>query len=168
LSQRKLDLFELLRAADRCDGAWLSQQPDDAQKEFTPLVAQRFAVTVPDGPEAAYMLWVVNERVNGHLYVLNKHPDLVYRLLASCGIGQPKKHQWLAGPARTGAGNAAIALLLTCYPEANNMEIDYLLKQYDNSGFLQFVDECGIQPTDAKDIMKAYAKVCRNTNSVAQ
>lgn len=159
MSQRKLDMFDLLRAADRCDGDWLARQPADAQREFAPSVAQRFAVTVPNGPEAAYMLWMVNERVNGHLFALHKHPELVYRLLASCGLGKPQKHQWLAPPARKNTGNPVVNLLLTCYPEANDAEISCLLMQHDHASFIQFVDECGIQPSEAKDIIKAYDKL---------
>ena len=159
MSQRKLDIFELLRATDRGDGDWLGRQPADAQKDFAPTVVLRWAAALNNGSEAAYMLWLINERVNGHLYDLAKHPELIYRLIASCGLGKPQRHQWLSAPSRKNANNAATNLLLTCYPEANDMEISLLLGQYDRDGFLQFIDECGIQPTESKDVVTAYDRM---------
>ena len=154
-------MFELLRAIDRRDGDWFGRQPAEAQKTFAPPVAQRFAVTVADGAEAAYMLWMVNERVNRRLYDLYKHPELTYRLLASCGLGVLQKHQWLAGATRRHAGNIAVDLLASQHPEANDDEIAFLLSQYDRDGFGQYLDECGIQPAEAKQLIKAYDQLSR-------
>jgi hypothetical protein len=159
LKERKLDIFDVLRATDRRNGNWLHQQPDDAQKEFAPLVVMRWAATVVDGPGAAYMLYMVNDRVNCHLYEFYNHPDLVFRLLASCGLGNVQKHQWLAGTPRKATGNAAANLVREHYPEASDPEIDLLLSLFDRNSFKQFVDECGVQPDDAKGVMNAYVKL---------
>jgi hypothetical protein len=159
LKERKLDIFDVLRATDRRDGNWLNQQSDDARKEFTPLVVMRWAATVVDGPESAYMLYMVNERVNCDLYVFYRHPDLVFRLLASCGLGKVKKHQWLAGPTRKPQSNPAFNLLHEQYPEASDGEINLLLSLFDRVSFKQFVDECGVQPDDAKGVMISYDRL---------
>lgn len=160
MAPRKLDIFDLLSATDRRNGNWLSQQSDDAQKEFKPSTAMRWAATINDGAEAAYMLWLVNERVNHNLFELSaKHPDLIFRLLASCGLGKPKKHQWISTVSRKNQANAATNVLQECFPEASDTEISMLLSQFDRSGFQQFIDECGIQPKDAQEVVKAFDKL---------
>lgn len=160
MAERKLDIFQLLRATDQCDGNWFEKQPEDVKKEFAPVVAIRWASTVNDGPEAVYMLWIINERVNVHLFDLNKHPELLYRLMATCGLGKPLRHQWLAPHKRKGEGNKAFELLADYYPEANTDELEFLMSMHTKTSFSQFVNDCGMQPVDAKDIMKSYDKLC--------
>ena len=169
MSKRKLDIFELLRASDKKDLGWLARQPADAQKEFAPLVAMRWAATLPDGPEALYMLWMINERVNINLFDLYKHPDLAFRLIASCGLGKSKNHVWLAGASvRKAVSNAAAKLVLEWYPDASDREIDILLEQHDRASFSRLVDDCGIQPTDAKEVMRAFDKLYPDKASKAR
>ncbi len=159
MADRKLDIFDLLRATDKNQSDWLSKQPEDARKEFAPLVVLRWAATVEGPQEAAYMLWMVNERVNLHLFDLSKHPDLVFRLLASCGLGSAQKHQWIAPHKRKGGANKAFDFLATLHPEANDREVDMLLSKYTKETFTQLVKDCGVQPDAAKELVKAYDKL---------
>jgi hypothetical protein len=156
--ERKLDIHALLRATDKCDGGWLSRQPPDARKEFAPVVVMRWAATVRNSHEASVMLWLVNERVNVHLFDLYKHPDLVFRLLASCGLGVVLDHQWLAGHKRKAESNKAYAFLAKQYPDANERELKYLMSCHTKLSFSEFLAECGTQPDIAKEIIKAYDK----------
>lgn len=158
-TERKLDIFELLNATDRKRSDWLSKQSMDAQKEFAPVVVLRWAATVNDGREAAHMLWMVNKRVNINMFNLSKHPELVFKLLASCGMGKPLRHAWIAPHKRKSETNKALELLATCHPGANERELAMLLSMHDRKSFSQLVEECGIQADAAKDIMKAYDKV---------
>lgn len=156
-NERKLDLFGgLLPAIDRNNGTWLSKQPEDAQKEFVPVVAIRYAATVENSSEAAYMLWMINERVNVHMFELYKHPDLIFRLMASCGLGSPVRHQWLPLHKRKGGSNKAFDFLAELHPEASNREVDMLLSKYTKETFTQLVKDCGIQPDPAKALIKAF------------
>jgi hypothetical protein len=159
MADRKLDVHALLRATDKCDGDWLSRQPEDARKEFAPVVALRWAATVKDGHEASVMLWLINERVNVHMFDLYKHPDLVFRLMAACGLGVTLNHQWLSGHRRALTHNKAYQLLADRYPDANARELDFLMSRHTKSSFSDFLGECGIQPDIAKEIMKAYDKI---------
>jgi hypothetical protein len=159
MADRKLELSPLLRAIDKRDSDWLSKQPDDARKEFSPVVIQRFVATVDDGPESAVMLWMVNERVNVHLFDLHKHPDLTYRLLASCGLGVLLNHKWLAGPKRKALSNKAYEFLEAHYPDASDSQLEFVMSQHTKKSFSVFLSDCGVQPGDAKDILKAYDKI---------
>ncbi len=159
MAERKLDIFQLLRAVDQHKLDWFSKQPEDAQKEFAPPVVLRWGSTVEGAQTAAYMLWLVNERVNVHMYTLYKHPDLIFRLLASCGVGSPQKHLWIPMHKRKGGENKAIEFLATLYPEANDREAEMLMGKHDKKSFSNLLQECGIQPDEAKSLLKEYEKL---------
>ena len=156
---RKLDIHALLNAVDRRDGDWLSEQPEDARNEFAPLVAMRWATGVTDGVAAAYMLWLINYRVNRHLFDLQKHPDLCFRLLASCGRNKRLSRQWMAGPQRTMGDNKALGLLAEHHPMASETELRILLSLYTRESFADWLADCGIAKDEAKDCLKAYDKL---------
>jgi len=155
--ERKLDIFAAMKAIDRHDSKWLSNQPSDAQKEFAPLVAIRWAAThQTDSESAARMLWLVNERANRHLFDFNKHPDLIYRLLASCGTGQQARRSYLSPRPQHRDSNKALDLLRQQNLLANHRELAVLLSLYDRQGFANFAADCGKQPDEVKEIMKSY------------
>jgi hypothetical protein len=156
---RNLDIRALLNAVDRRDSDWLMAQPEAARKEFAPLVVMRWAAGVTDGVAAAYMLWLINHRVNRHLFDLHQYPDLCYRLLASCGLDRSLSREWLAGPQRTTGGNKALNLLAEHHPMANEPELRMLLSLYTRESFAELVSDCGIDKTDAKGYLKAYDKL---------
>lgn len=147
---------------DRGDANWLARQPEDARKEFSALVAMRWATCVQEGVAAAYMLWLINKRVNRHLFSLSDHPDLCFRLLASCGLQEHAlRREWLKGPGNRVDNNAALSLLAEHHPMSNEMELRILLSQYSKQSFSEFVADCGIERDQAKKCMDAYAKLSR-------
>ena len=154
----KLALGLLLNAFDRRDFNWLAQQPEDVRKEFRALTAMRIAATfTTDSDRAAEALWLVNERVNHHLFDLSsRHPDLLFRLLASCGSGRTARREWLTLPPRRSDTNKAIELLRQQHPLANNRDIEVLLSQYTRKSFAEFVADCGMIDKEAKEIMNSY------------
>lgn len=154
---RKLALGLLLNAFDRRDFNWLNQQPEDVRKEFAALTAMRFTATyATDSDRSAEALWLVNERVNHHLFDLSRHPDLLFRLLASCGTGRSARREWLSLPPRRSDNNKAIELLRQQHPLANNRDIAVLLSQYTRQSFAELVADCGLKDKEPEEIMKAY------------
>lgn len=153
-------MMALLRAMDRRDADWLAQQPADVRQEFVPLVAMRWATGIPDGAAAVMMLWLINQRVNRHLFDISTgHPDLCYRLLASCGLNKPLRHDWIKGPGQGANENKALRLLATHHPDANDDELHLLLSLHTRETFEQYVLECGMQKDEVKDYLKAYDKL---------
>ena len=79
----------------------------------------RWATGIRDAAEATYMLWLINHRVNAHLFDLDK--DLSFRLLASCGLHRALRHEWLRGTATNrSTANVACRLLAEQHPTASD------------------------------------------------
>jgi hypothetical protein len=156
----KLPLGALLNAIDTHQGDWLSRQPLEARGEFNPTVIIRMLSDLPHTDAGATALCLLNERVNLRLYSLTKHPDLVFRLMASCGIGRRQRHRYLKPPKKRGLANKAHKFMLTWYPEANDAEIAILLTSLDLAGFEQMLDESGMQADgERKKILDDFKKL---------
>lgn len=159
VKEYKLNIFRALEAIDQGKGGWLAKQSSDARHDFVPLTTLRWTVSVPDSEMASYGLWLVNERVNIHMWKLgHAHPDLIFRLLASCGFGTVLKHTWLAGPVVRSVTDKARALIGEMRPECNDDEISILLSLHTRESFRQYIDESGVQPDDAKAILAAFTE----------
>ena len=153
---RKLDIFNLLRAVEQRDHDWLSRQPEDVQKEFSPLLAMRWAAGSEGGTNALCMLWLINQRVNHRLY--EQDADLSFRLLASCGMRRRFKYNWLAPIQRT-TNNAALHLLSDLHPSASDHELQMLLSLYTREQFVELVQDCGKSTSEAKACLDAFTKL---------
>jgi hypothetical protein len=157
--ESKLPLGPLLNAIDTHQGEWLSGQPSEARADFNPTVIIRMISDLPNTDAGATALVLLNERVNLRLYSLGKHPDLVFRLMASCGIGRRQRHRYLKAPKKRGVANKAHKLMLSWYPEANDAEVAILLKALDLAGFEQMLDESGMQADgERKKILDDFKK----------
>lgn len=155
---RKLDIFALMAAMDMREHGWFERQSEDARKEFAPIVALRWASNVSDGDAAEWYLRGINERVNRNLWELSRHPELVFKLMSSCGIGMRQRHQWLNMPQRRGGGGKAREFLWNLHPEANGDELDLLLRSYSAEEFRLLTEDAALTPDEAKEAQKAHAR----------
>ncbi|RYD81402.1 MAG: hypothetical protein EOP84_11050 [Verrucomicrobiaceae bacterium] len=154
----KLDMFaEVLPAIDQHDYEFLERQSEDARKGFAPPVVLRFAATVRQGVYTDLMLLQVNGRANLDFYDLTAHPELQWRLLASCGLGVGTRHEWIALPA-TRTKSSIHGFLWQYWPDASEAEITLLLNQFTRETFIDFTRECGLSPADEKAALDAYDK----------
>lgn len=152
---RKLDIFDLLGAIDKKDQDFYDRLEVDARKEFAPPVALRWASAIDDGPQSDRMLLFVNERANINYWDISDHPELQYRLLASCGSGKKHRHQWIANKAKN-KNDKIRNFVGQFYPSASLAEIDMLIGKFTKASFQEFVDVSGLEPKEAKEMVKAY------------
>lgn len=155
MAQYKLNIFDALAAVDRRDGAWLDRQPPETRDGLAPPVFLRWASVLGDDSRAAQVLLALNAVVNPHLYDIHRdHPDLLFKLTALCGAGSRQRHTWIAGPKRRASSNLAHQLLARFHPDANDQEIDLLLRLHTPASFAAFVEATAVEAP--KDIIKSY------------
>lgn len=153
--QQKLDLFNtVLPNMDRHNHDLYTNLPPDEKKEFQGVVAMRFLSSAPE-PYADWYLMAVNHYANMHFYDLYQHPDLQYRLLASCGMGEKVRHPWI-GNAKNPSVVALRDFISRYWPQTNKMEADVILSKFDNDTFSDFVDGTGLDKDDAKRIKQSF------------
>jgi hypothetical protein len=156
---------EVLPAADRRDFGFFTRLSDDQKKGFSAPVILRAASIIGDGPQAARQIEKVNERANLNFHALYKHPDLQYRLIASCGTGRQQFHPWIAG-AKSGKKTDKVTLFLARFhPTANDFELDILLSKFTDETFRQFVRSSGITDAEEKEVLEAYDRLTGKAKS---
>lgn len=159
--ERELTLFDLSSAIDQRDMNWLASQSDDVRKEFVPLVAMRWATYVRGGTEAGYMLWLINQRVNHHLFApgMSQHPDLIFRLLASCGLQGGTLSRTYIKSRQVGNAKLLIDLLAEQHPMATNAELRMLLSLCRRDDIRIAATDSGRSEDQIKDCLKVYDKL---------
>lgn len=161
MADYKFDIFLALGAVDKCDGAWFAKQTEEVRKAFAAPVFLRWAASVAgDGINHEYMLCAVNDRVNVNAdIIMSSHPELMFRLAASCGVGRKLKHEWVPTHGRRGGkANKAFDLIARFHPSANDTEIEMLMSMYTKETFKAFAEEAGLTPEEVKDAVKSFGK----------
>lgn len=158
--EHKLDIFETLSAIDRRKFNWLDEQPEEAKKGFAPPVVLRWAAGIEGSPASAERYLIdVNSRANMFSKDLwAQYPDLLYRLLASCGKGTKQRHAWVPFPTKKGNNPGKVRdLVERLYPHFNGMEVDLFMAQFTTpEAFVEFVQGCGLDPSEEKEVLKSY------------
>ncbi len=150
-----LNIFEtILPAIDRHDLEYYTELSPEDKKGFASPVAMRFASAVESNMRDWYLI-AVNERSNLHHYDLYQHPDLQFRLLASCGMGRMERHVWIA--AGGSKEKARANFILRYWPEANDLEISIILQHFQEGDNLDsFLQGSGLQVDEVKKIKKLF------------
>lgn len=154
----KLDIFETLTAIDKRNFEFYDKLDADQKKGFAPPVAMRWLSAVADGQTSPLYIMLTNDRANINFYEIYDHPELQYKLMASCGYGRVHRHQWIPLSGKKQQNDKVITFLEKFYPEANVNELHMLLNQFTKETFKEFVLGSGCTPEEEKEVIKAYER----------
>lgn len=148
----KLDIFQTLAAIDGHDLDYLDRVSEDERKGYAPPVVLRWTSAAQQNGE-----WylVAANRANMYFHDIYEHPELQYKLTASCGAQRRTRHDWIP-MAKQRKVSKLHGFLSTYYPEANSMEIEIMLSKFDTATFNDFVDGTGMGVDDGKAIKKLF------------
>ncbi len=159
MAEYKLDLFnEVLPAIDRRDLGFYGRLSDEQKKGFAPPVVLRFASSAK-GQAAEHHMWLVNERANINFWDISDHPELQFKLIASCGYGSRQQHPWINMVGKAKKSDRVREFLSEFWPDANDRELDIIFSQFADDTFEDFVLSSGCTPDTAKEILEAYARL---------
>lgn len=159
MAAHKLDIFKTLAEIDLRNRDFYADLTEEEQKGFAPPVVLRWASAVRDGPQSEHYIWLVNERANVNFNDIWQHPELQYKLLASCGYGNRVKHEWVNMAPRKKKFDGVREFIAKFWPDANETEIDILLNQFTDDSFEEFVLGSGSTPEEIKEVMEAYGRL---------
>ena len=155
----KLDIFETLAAIDRRDMNFFDNLTEDQRKGFAAPVILRWASAVRDGAASEHHIWLVNERANVNFWDLWEHPELQYKMMASCGYGRGQRHEWIPMVGKKKKADEVLIYLAKYWPDANDYEIEIILNQFTDESFEDFVLSSGCSPEQAKEVIAAYGRL---------
>lgn len=148
----KIPLRDMLNALDRNDFDFYSRLDKDQKKAFSPWLAMRYASSA-NGNDAYHYLLMINDIVNVDFSALSKHPELQWKLLATCGIGHTSYHPYIQ-PGKKRVKSKLHKFILTLYPTLNEQERDLLIEMNDKNDIIQLAKDNGFSDKEIKELFK--------------
>jgi hypothetical protein len=149
--ENTLSLSSELNAMDLCDREFYSNLSDVHKKEISLWVLMRYMSSSANSAER-HLLYV-NSFVNYNFSVLNKHPELQWKLLTVCGTRKKQMHQWIP-PHKKTKKNRLEELLYTMFPLMKRDEVELLLQINTAEDLTAFLKENAMDDKAIKDILK--------------
>lgn len=149
MTERKLDIFEVLRNIDQKNISFYNDLNEDQKKAFVPFVTMQWLACSQDD----FQTIAINEFVNKYAFSLHKHPDLLYKLMTCCVSGQNQFYKWKKTAKVTDAYPESIKLLkhhLQCSTKRAR-EIIHLVP---NDELLMLACDYGYQKDEYKKLQK--------------
>jgi hypothetical protein len=147
-----IPLREMLKAVDTNDFNFYSRLSTEQKKSFSAWMAMRYA-SAAQGNAAYHYLLMVNDIVNRDFSALKGHPELQWKLLCVCGIGQPTFHPWIA-PGKKRKRSKVQAFLGERFPQLSNSEIDTLEQLNSKNDIRKLAEDFGMQDKDIDELFK--------------
>lgn len=157
--ERKLDIFnEIFPAIDHRNMNLWSKLTDDQKKEFSPWLIQRWISGTDQTAELQeYFIQALNERVNINMNELSSkisgHPELLWMLLASCGLRKNYRRTFLPGP-KSIKKDKIYQFLADLYPTLGNQELELIRSINDESDLYAIAESMNISRSDLNEIFK--------------
>lgn len=149
---KKLDLKTVLGAIDRKNYDFYDDLPADEKKEVSPFVLMRFISNVKGDREIQeWFIEMTNEAVNKNHWSLSKdHKALLWKLLATTGIGSPLYHQYTAGGKKEKTHKIE-KLLAELNPSMKISDIALWAKMMTEADKKELFDKMGFDKKQRKD-----------------
>lgn len=157
---KKLIIWEVCNSVDERDINFYDNLSDEQKKSLTmyPLLRWVSSVDSRNVFMLEYYIQMSNE-VNEHFWELQKYPDLIWKMLANCGVGSKQKHKWIPKSKNISKTPKIDELLFILYPEANYEEIGIVRNKLNKEKFETLMSEFGIQKSEIKKYREEYKKL---------
>lgn len=148
MTNKKIDLFELLARIDSCDVDYFDSKSDEDKKKVFFFLIQRWMTGTTDEKQIIQL----NHFVNSKLFRFYRHPDLVYRLLCLSSTGK-KRYSWMARPKKKKSYTAVVDLIMAAY-DCNSSEAKDYSTILSKDAIIQLAKDFGVD----KDVLKSILK----------
>tara|TARA_B100000029_G_scaffold156699_1_gene151919 strand:- start:2728 stop:3207 length:480 start_codon:yes stop_codon:yes gene_type:complete len=158
MSDKKINLNQMLYNIDMANSNWYNTLEDEEKKTFSPYTAMRFTSNV-QGQKAfkEHYILAINDFANKHFGVTQKHQGdstMFWKLLSLAGIKKKMFHPWVKAPKGKGKKNVVDKLLYECYPNAKRDEIEVLRQINDKDSLKKLAQEHGWTDKEIKELGK--------------
>jgi hypothetical protein len=149
-TERKLDIFRVLGAADKKQADFYAKLTDEERKEYQPFLVARWL----SGTSSPAQVCMLNEFVNPYAFSLTSHKQLLWQLQTICTTGKSQRYVWNKLPSKreTGRPNAVKAVReYFGYSVRDALDAMEILTR---TQILDFAEQLGWQPEDIAKIRR--------------
>lgn len=149
----KLNIFDILGSIDVQDIEYYRNLSPEDRKQVVPFVLMQWLSCTSDNQQ----LVLLNEIVNGRVFQLNKHPELLFYLLTLCTNGNKKRYAWKKPPHKTTSFPKAVKVLKDALGYSTERTIE-CLRLYTNDDIVLYANRLGYQSDFIKDLTTELKK----------
>lgn len=146
----KLDLFGVLEVINKKQRNFYDDLTDDEQKQFHPLVIQRWL----SGTTDARQVYFLNELVNPFIFSLHKHKELLAHLLTVCAPGGHRRYKWAAAKSKKTTNMPLVVSVIKQQYGYNTIDAIDVLPLLTDDAILHSAEMQGLQKEDISKIKK--------------
>lgn len=152
MTERKLDIFRVLKQADLKNVDFYEKLTDEERKGFFPPVVLRWM----SGTYSARQIVFLNELANPMVFSLYKHPQLIWQLLTLCTSGKPQRYIWNKLPAKLNVSRPVSTKVVAQYYGYSLRDAAEALLCLTGNDVLDIADMLGLQAEEQAKIRKEY------------
>jgi hypothetical protein len=148
-----LDIKREMAAIDNRDYDFYENLNDEEKKSLSPYVLMRYTSNVDSNNSdlQEWFLEMTNEMVNKHHWTLSKdHKPLLWKLLATVGIGSKYYHPYLAAGKKTKAQKIE-KLIADLNPNMKINEVKMLASMMTKDDIKELFDDLGFDKKQRKE-----------------
>lgn len=151
--EKKLDVFRVLKALDENDLDFYSTLNEVEQKEFSGWLTMRWASSSLTEPE--HYLLMINAIVNDSFSEFKDHPEMIWKLLAICGMGRSVRHKWIPPMKGKRKSRGALAKCIAeIKPQYKADEVDLFLRINNEADIREVLENAGYEDKEIKELLK--------------
>lgn len=150
MSDKRLDIFGLLRNIDKQNIEYYSALSDDEKKAFAPVVLMQWMFCLKNPSENPLQRILLNEVVNPYIFKLYKHPELLYYLMCVCAPGYQQQYKWKKPNVTESKFPRSLEIVKRVYGYSTKLA-EQSMPVLTNEDILQFAIDLG---TDADEMKK--------------
>lgn len=150
MTNRKLDIFRVLAAADGKDRSFYETLTEDEVKAFAPFIVARWM----SGTSSARQVYFINELFNPLVFSLGNHKQLLWYLLTICGSGKKQRYTWNALPGKKNTSKPTAVRVVKEYFKYSTTDATEVLSMLTRTDLLTMAEELGWQPDEVSKLKK--------------
>lgn len=149
-TEKRLDIFKVLGAADGKQETFFEKLTDDERKELQPFLVARWM----SGTFDAAQVYFINEFVNPYTFSLTSHKYLLWQLLTVANSGKQKRYAWNKLPSKRETGKPNAIRLVREYFGYSTADAVDALDILSRDQVLHIAEQLGRQAEDITKIRR--------------
>ncbi|TFH09872.1 MAG: hypothetical protein E4H14_03645 [Candidatus Thorarchaeota archaeon] len=152
MTERKLDIFRVLKQADLKNADFFEKLTEEEQKAFQPFLIQRWM----SGTYSPRQIVFLNELVNPFAFSLANHKQLLWQLMTICTGGKPQRYVWNKLPGKLSTAKPVSVSVIQQYLQCSERHAHEALNCLTGNDILNIAEKLGMQTEELAKIRKEH------------
>ena len=151
MSNKQLNIFDVLRNIDKQNIGFYRALSDEDKKAFVPFVTMQWMFCLQNPNDNPLQRVLLNEFVNDKVFSLYKHPELLYYLMCVATPGHPQRYKWKKPASTETKFPKSLDIVKRVYGYSTRVA-EQSMPLLTNNDILEFAQDLGIEVDEIKKL----------------